>query len=274
MPIHLKKAIQFVNNNGNSFQTNYLKSLLGGTNLKETLQGLAQFQNEDGGWIGLDSDYTGNVSSITCTMLGLGKLERLRVDSGSLIHSTIAYLKRTQKARGMWDETPDILDFCPPSWYYPKSTKNQIWFTNGILRYIVSRKPEEHDMIARARDYLRSFWDGNGFPGYDHNNWMGIVSFYNSNETLDREIWLTCLENVRKNIHKYDLADINWVLESLAFIKLQQNEPAAEKGLKLLMDGQASDGGFNTEYGKEHRVDTTIEALDMLAKYQVIPICF
>lgn len=271
MAVDLEKAVQFVSINGNSFQKNYLKSLFGDINLEETLRELAHFQNADGGWIQLDTDYTGNLSSITCTMIGMGKLERLKVNTGSILDATITYLKKTQKPKGMWDESIGILDFQPPAWYYPKSTKNQIWFTNGILRYIVSVKPNEHEMITKARGYLRGFWDGSSFPSYDHNNWMGIVSFYNSEEPVDSSIWQGCMDNLRRDIRRYDLSDVNWVLESCCFLSIPRTEPVIAEGLERLIDGQAEDGGFATEYGESHRVDTTIEALDTLANYRIVP---
>lgn len=274
MAIHLEKAIQFVECNGNIFQRNYLRSLFGAKNLEVTLGKLAPYQNTDGGWIKIDPDYTGNVSSINCTMAGLGKLERLHVDISSLIDRSIEFLKKNQKINGMWDESNEIIDFQPPHWYYPRFTNNRIWFTNGILRYVISRKPKEQEMIGKARRYLRQFWDGKKFPGYDHNNWMGIVSFQNGDGPRDQEIRQGCLENLRREIRGYDLADVIWTLESCCFLQLPQREEAVANGLEVLMAGQAEDGGFCTGYGEFQRADITIEALDSLANYGVIPRCF
>ena len=235
------------------------------------MEKLAEYQNADGGWVKIDPDYEGTVSSITCTMGGFGKLERLKVDKSSLIDCSVSYLKQVQKSNGMWDEPDSIIDFNPPRWYYPRITNNRIWFTNGMLRYVISRKPEEHEMISKAREYLRTFWDGNRFPGYEHNNWMGIVSFFNGDKPVDKEIFHGCLDNLRKEIQEYDLADVVWTLESCYFIKMPSTEKTVEKGIDLLLAGQAEDGGFGTGYGEFQRADVTIEALDTLANFGIIP---
>ncbi|HEX2925151.1 MAG TPA: prenyltransferase/squalene oxidase repeat-containing protein [Ruminiclostridium sp.] len=271
MATHLEKAIQFVNNNGDSFQKNYFASLFGADNLQVTLEKLSEYQNPDGGWIRIDPDYQGTVSSITCTMGGFGKLERLNVEKSELINRSIAYLRQVQKATGMWDEPDEIISFNPPRWYFPRISDNRIWFTNGMLRYVISRKPEEKEMISNARQYLRPFWGGSSFPGYDHNNWMGIVSFSNSDCETDMDIYQGCLKNLRRDIRNYDLADVVWTLESCYFLKLPVDEEVVSAGIELLLSGQSEDGGFGTEYGEFQRADVTIEALDSLANYGVVP---
>lgn len=271
MAINVEKAIQFVETNGDRFQKNYIRSLFGVNNLAMTLAELAKYQNPDGGWVRIDPDYEGTVSSITCTMGGFGKMERLQVQTCNLIDSSITYLKAVQKPSGMWDEPDAIIDFRPPRWYYPRLLNNRIWFTNGMLRYVISRAPKEEEMIRKARAYLRQFWDGTTFPGYEHNNWMGIVSFWNTGEPEDQKIWQGCLENLRRDIQNYDLADVVWTLESCAFLNLPKEEAVVAAALELLQAGQAGDGGFGTGYGEFQRADVTIEALDSLAHYGVIP---
>lgn len=270
MHINVDKAIQFVELNGNAFQKNFLKCVLGGDYLEDALKELAYYQNPDGGWIRLDPDYVGDISSITCTMAAFSRIERLNVKSCSLIDTTMNYLNMVQKKNGMWDEPRKIVTFDIPKWYCPQIKENQIWFTNGTLRYIISRKSEEIEVIKKARSYLRTFWDGQKFPGYEHNNWMGIVSFANSNDENDEEIYKGCLKNLRENMSTYDLADILWALESCALLKLPDTEEAVQIAIENIIKGQLDDGSFATAYGDEQKVDLAIEALDSLANYGVI----
>lgn len=271
MSVNVEKAVQFINNHGNNFQLNYFRSLFGANNLGVTLQKLGEYQNTDGGWIQVDPDYTGNISSVLCTMAAFGKFERLKIEDSNLIDSSISYLEGVQKSTGAWDESDQIIDFDPPYWYYPRITNNRIWFTNSMLRYIVSRRPKEKEMIMNARNYIRPFWNGQKIQGYDHNNWMGIVSFYNGDNQIDHEIWNGCMENIRRQIRGYDLADVVWTLESCYFLNLTQTEEVVATGIELLLSGQGEDGGFCTQYGALQRADVTIEALDTLANYGVIP---
>lgn len=269
MPLRVDEAVEFINAFGSEFQKNYYRTLFGDSNMDQTLKHLEKFQNTDGGWVQIDPDYNGSVSSVVCTMTAFGKLERLKIIDSPLIDRSKEYLQKIQGADGCWDEPDEILDFDPPYWYYPRIKENKIWFTNGMLRYIISRCPDE-DMITKAKKYLKTFWLGDKFPGYDHNDWMGIVSFFNSKDSNEQLIWDTCLNNLKKNINRYDLADVIWTLESCYFINLPKHEPVVEKALHLLMDGQLEDGGFGTGYGEFQRVDATIEALDSLANYGMI----
>lgn len=273
MHLRIHEAVKFIQTFGDEFQKNYYSSLFGNSNIDKTLMHLGKFQNEDGGWFQIDPDYKGTVSSITCTMAAFGKLERLNIRESPLIEKSKLFLQKNQKKNGLWDEPVEILNFDPPHWYYPRINENQIWFTNGMLRYVISRCPEEEDMIKSAREYLKLFWLGNRFPGYAHNDWMGIVSFFNCKDLNEQLIWENCLNNIKNKIHRYDLADVVWTLESFYFIGLTKDEPVVKKALQILMDGQLEDGGFGTGYGEFQRVDVTIEALDSLANYGIIPRC-
>lgn len=271
MNIKVESAIKFIFKYGNKFQKAYTACLFGKNNLPETLSLLEKYQNKDGGWFGLDPDYKGRRSSITCTMLALAKYERLNITDCEGILKTGEYLKNMQKKEGFWDESPGLLLYTIPPWYYPRLLKNQIWFTIGILRYLVSRKPEETEIINAARAYLRKYWKNGAFPGYEHPNWMGIVSFSNSKIKEDQMIYEGCLKNLEENIDNYDIADVAWTLESYVFLKLPKNSLGVSKAIEILGNGQREDGGFGTIYGQIQRVDVTIEALDSLAAYGEVP---
>lgn len=270
MSFNVDKAIEFVFQNGNAFQQVYFKALFERNLVEHALLSLARYQNDDGGFFGLDSDYNGKASSITCTMIALSKLERLGLDSGVLYDATIAYLQREQKKKGFWDESYKVLESQPPKWYYPKYMINQVWFTNGILRYLVTKRNINQDMLEKAQSFLRSHWNGSSFPGYDHNNWMAVVGFHNSDQMIHRQITESCMYNLINHISEYDLGDINWVLESMMSMQISSSHPVVVQGLELLENGQREDGGLSTSYGELHRVDTTIDALDTLAFYNRI----
>lgn len=271
MKINVENAIKFIFKYGNEFQKAYTACLFGKDNLPETLSLLEKYQNKDGGWFGLDPDYQGRKSSITCTMLALAKYERLNITDCPGLWGTVEYLKNTQKKDGSWDESPGLLLYTIPPWYYPRLLKNQIWFTNGTLRYLISRKPEESEIINAARTYLRKYWKDGKFPGYAHQNWMGIVSFSNSEEKEDRLIYEGCLKNLESDLDTYDMADVAWTLESYVFLKLPKKSAGVSKAIGLLINGQREDGGFGTIYGQTQRVDVTIETLDSMAAYGEVP---
>lgn len=268
MTIDLKAAVQFINENGNDFQKSYLKTLFGIGSLEQTLKYMSAYQNVDGGWTGIDADYVGECSSMVCTIIALWKFECLDVNTGEMFDATISYLKKEQKPSGGWGEPLGILDAHPPPWYYPKILINVIWITNALLRYLLSRKPEEVEMISKAKAFVRKFWEGDCFPGgYKINNWMGIVSFHDADNAEDKDIYHGCMKNLRSEIKELDMGDICWVLNSFMYLGTSQEDSIIQEGLRQIEDKQASDGGFPTIYGDHQRVDTAINALESLAHY-------
>ena len=265
--INIQRAVRFVKENGTGFHQSSLRFKAGAAGAPCVLENLSACHNRDGGWIGVDADYTGDISSITCTITGLRILDRLKIGSCPMLDATIQFLKRNQKAGGYWDEPVGILEFDIPNWYIPKYKLNQIWLTSGVLRYLTTLAGTETEMIAKAKNYLRSQWDGERFPGYAHNSWMGMVSFYKSADGSGREIWDNCLQNVTREITAYDIADVVWALESCLAIGLGREHRAVAAGLGVLLSVQDDDGGFITSYGASHRADVTVEILDILHQY-------
>lgn len=266
MKINLEKAVQFIDNHGTLFQKSWFNSVVLEKDVSKTLKLIREFQNRDGGFVGIDPDYNGEISSITCTIIALKKLEFLDLKHHYILELIRKYIKSTQTAQGYWDENEGILKNNIRRWYVPNYTPNKIWYTNGLLRYIKSFFPEEKNVIEKAIHYLKSIWSGDEFKGYYHNNFMGIVNFSNWNDTLEYNIYKSCMKNLYNSMENYDYYDLVWAMQSLAFLKNPLLEKIMSKGLYLIMYSQMEDGGFPSKYGMNQRVYSTIESIALLLK--------
>jgi hypothetical protein len=270
MKIEIDKAFAFIDTNGTDFQKSWLRSIVWKIDLDKTLSYIQEFQNPDGGFQGIDPDYKGTASSVTCTMIALKKLEYLNVRKHEIIDKIRNYLSYAQRREGFWDENNLMLQSSVPKWYIPRYKPNQIWYTNGLLRYIMSFFPEEKEMIHNAKNFLKENWNATKFRGYYHNNYMAIIGFSEWEDDLEQRIYKECMNNILEAIHTYDYYDAIWAIQSLEFLGLQETEDIVEKSLNLIMDSQMEDGGFKSLYGMNQRVEATIESIASLIHYNKI----
>lgn len=265
--MNVNKAIEFIEQNGTPFQKSWFQSVMYGKKIEETLQYIESFQNTDGGFIKIDPDYKGTISSVTCTMIALKKLEFMNVKEHEILDRIKKYLKAVQRKEGFWDEESDIVQKKIPKWYYPKYRVNQIWFTNGLLRYIKVFFPEENEMIALAKKFLLDNWENEKFRGYYHNNYMAVVGFSDWTNQKEQEIYTKCMDNLYYGISAYDYYDAIWAIQSLVDLGIEQEDKVVKKALSIIYDSYMEDGGFQSNYGLEQRVDATIASLATLVHY-------
>lgn len=267
---NLEAAIEFVKKNGEPFEQNFLYSLSDKKYYLEFEKQLSVYQNEDGGWTRLDADYKGNISSITCTIMALSKLNSLGMH-GTLYEKTLNFLRSSQWDEGFWDEHEGIVQFNPPRWFYPNNLDNRIWFTNGLIRYLISLNCQDNELINSGKQFIRKYWCGNRLKGYGHNNWMAIVTFDEEKTALDKEIKQNCLNNLWDEAEGFDLFNLIWTMESFISLKMSITEPIVQRFFELVKQkGQSKDGGFDTDSGAQHRVDLTNRIIYTCLKFGLI----
>jgi len=266
----LQALVNFVQQNGESFERSFLYSLVDRKYCEDFTEQIKTYQNDDGGWVRLDADYKGTVSSITCTIMALSKLNCLNLRN-ELYEKTYMYLKNCQHAEGFWDESREIMQFMPPSWFYPNNENNKIWFTNGLSRYLISLRCDDQELLSKARNYVKQFNTESGIQGYDHNNWMGIVTFDGQGDPVSNDIKEKSMKNLYDKCKDFDCYNLLWALESLISLNLGLDNPVVKKFWDLLQQcKQGEDGGFYTEAGDQHRVDLADRILYTSLKLGVV----
>lgn len=252
---NIEAAIDFVKKNGESFEYSFLNAMANKKYIPEFTKNMMVYQNQDGGWTRMDPDYKGNVSSISCSLIALSKFNSVGIEE-SCYEKTLNYLRRTQKEEGYWDESEEVMDSHPPRWFYPNNPENHIWFTNGVVRYLTSLRCKDHQLIKRAKAFLRRHWKDQSFKGYRHNNWMGAVTFSEEEMPIDTVIKNQCLNNLWNDAESYDLFDLLWAMESLISLNKDMDDPIVQRFYRLIQQKkQLDDGGFETEFGEQHRVE-------------------
>lgn len=268
--INFQAIVNFVLKNGEPFERSFLAALFNCSYIEKFSDQVKQYQNEDGGWIRLDADYKGKVSSVTCSIMLLSKLNCLNLHN-ELYDRTYRYLKMTQKEYGYWDEPRQIILSKPPRWFYPNCKENQIWFTNAVVRYLLSMGCEDQSLLDAGIGYVKQFYTKEGIQGYPHNNWMGIVTFSKSMDKLSKEIQECCFKNLYNDCESFDSYNLAWTLESLISLNLTLEHPLVMKLWGLLQQcKQCEDGGIETESGEHFRVDLACRIVYTALKLEVI----
>lgn len=270
MNIEVEQAVKFIGENGTDFQKSWYKHIINGWGSNTTLSYIRKYQNTDGGFWGMTPDYKGIHSSIVCTMAALKKLEYLNIKKHDITEKIKSFLIGVQRGEGYWDESNLMLQFSVPKRYMPRYRPNQIWYTNGLLRYFNSFFPEEKQVIEKAKSFLKKNWIESGFVGNYLNDYFGIVCFSNFKDKLECSIFKTCVNNLHRNLEEYDCFDVVWAMQSLFFLNIPDTEETVGKGITLIKNSQLSDGGIKSQYGMYQRVDATIESLALLSYYNKI----
>ena len=263
----IRRGLDFINANGSDHTKAIGNAIVNPDNVDEALNALRPFQNADGGWRGLDSDMKGPLSTISCTWVALQWLSWLNGKNSESLKKTVEFIVKAQYENGSWDEPDEILKYDPPPWMIPREYENQLWLTSAICCQLMEINKTAEINFNLAIDFLRAGWDGKRFPGATHPHWMAIVIFYNLREdsAINEAIAEGCKQFLTQQILEdkedpFDFVDI-------AYASLRVGSWADDL-LKLstdrMLESQAEDGGWITNYGDSHRPMGTAKAIYLL----------
>lgn len=270
LPFDPDKLINYIKKYGDRYEQLFFDTLLHKSEDSEFAEAISKYQNSDGGWTRIDADYTGDISSVTCTIAALSKLNNLKI-GGCLLLNTMDYLKNIQNSTGFWDENLRIIKFLPPGWLYPLNNDNRAWFTNGVLRYLKEFLCQNITFMEKGRAYLKEYYDGDYLKGHPQNKWMSIVTFSGSDHGEDKEIVNSNLTYLEDHCAHYDLYDLLWIMESFITLEMSGSDLIVQKFLKRIRQyKQNDDGSFTTKYGIQHQVDLGNRLLYCYHKYGFI----
>lgn len=266
----LNSLREFIDKNGDPYERVFADALVDENSLEQFKRELAFYQNEDGGWIRLDADYKGNISSITCTIAALSKLSNLGIRD-ELYTNTLKYLSTSQYAEGCWDEKPRIIKFRPPKWFYPNNVDNRAWFTNGLIRYLSELGGANTELLIKGKKYIRSYFNEDYLKGYSHHKWMSIITFSNKEDSKDIDLIQDCLKYLDTECENFDLYDLLWAMESFITLKMDRNESVVKHFFDVIESNfQQQDGRFITRFGTHHQVDLANRMIYCYFKYGLI----
>ena len=232
----------------------------------DVLVHLLPHQNDDGGWERFDSDMEGALSTISQTWVGLQWLLWTQPSYPVPLDRTVEFLRRTQHEEGYWDEPPEILEFNPPPWMVPGNYANQLWLTSAVCCKLLELGREDDVRFDAALDFLRSGLEGDGFPVFLHTHWMGLYIFRCLNEQtdLDREIARGCASRLIEDLSNDAVDPIDVTAIAHAAFRSGAKD-VFDVAYPMVVGNQATDGGWTTGYGDNHRPQSTIEAMHLAA---------
>lgn len=260
-------AVRFVSNRGTGLQIRLAQFAVGETDARAVEELLADYQNDGGGWRSLDGSGRFPLSTISFTQVALEWLAHLQPEKETLIDRTMVFLSRTQRPDGSWDESEDILTFDPPPWMHPGVHANRVWLTVAILARVQALGRTEEIRFRDALDFVKAAWTDDGFPAYPHTHWVALelLSGLDERDEQDDLIMRGCVDYLTDAIERdtIDTNDLTSVIQAATAAGASSLERMA---MVRFNEGQAADGGWNTEYGDALRPAATVKALLFLRR--------
>ena len=90
-------TVDFVAQHGDGATQALARFFAGRTSANEALTAFAAYQLPDGGWMGIDRDFVGDISVVSCTHVALDWLAAIDPDDVRLLPKTLSHLSAIQK---------------------------------------------------------------------------------------------------------------------------------------------------------------------------------
>ncbi len=240
----LKKAIKFVEDNGNQFERARLNHTLGRDfDADEVLRGFSAIQNPDGGFPYCDRK--GFPSCLSNTAMALHTLLEMGLHESEPAKNGIEFLRAMRKDDGIWEENPKIAPLEPPPWDLPGDPEASIWLTadaaDVLLRYGDRVSPN-------TVDFLRSKQDPDGrLEGYCHATWIAL-SVFGKNGHRDEEVYskaMGYLESLDKS--DWEPSCIAWCLDCMKNGNEGKGSILSTQLKEILSNCQETDGSWASD---------------------------
>ena len=261
----MARGLTFVRRNGSALMKALAAHAVGLASGDDVLTHLEAYQNDDGGWERFDSDMQGAISTISQTWVGLQWLAWTRPSDSVPLNRTLEFLRQSQRDEGYWDEPPAILKHDPPPWMVPGNPANQLWLTSAVCCKLFELGRVAEVRFDAAVEFLRSGWEKDHFPVYQHTHWMAANLFGRLTEptALDRRIATGSASRLINDLAagSVDTMDVT----SIAYAAIQSGaRDLFDKAFPKVVAGQSEDGGWTTGHGDIHRPQATVEAMHLL----------
>ena len=258
----LKKATEYVLENGTDLQKSCVNYLMGEGDRQSIIEELAQYQNSDGGWAnGLEMEYRGNVSSPFTTAAALSHIYKFNLNDSNLLKKTLDYLKNTQYSNGMWDDPDEMNQFEHPD-FMGKGIYTE-YKTGIILKWLIRLKVDDREMIDRATNYMLENFDEIS----KKNDFWSAVAYSSAISVLpgckkQEKIMEWSMKILMPKGSEFGLKQVMGMIED----DMPIPEQAMNNALKIIKDTQENDGGWPNPFGEYNRVWSAVSIIRFLVK--------
>ena len=271
----IEQAGEFIYQHGREIdRARYDYHFAGSISQEDLLNVLAQYQNEDGGFFGLEVDIKASVSNPFATELALNILRWADTPPNApILQRAVAYLEDTQQEDGAWRFTPEIYqsDLAPwfQGWQWPNL--NPSCPLAGLLKQLGVGSNQLHTRVQRLfeqlaapsdlaggeyynakpyADYLQTGWQ---FPQADFYRWgvaWWMLRQVSTNPEMDATHWMSFAPRPQSAVAQLLPTD------------------TLQTQLDRLLSERSEDGGWPSPYSPDWRPWNTVQNLLILRAYQ------
>lgn len=269
----IDRAREFFQENGRDIDRARFNYHFGRLPLEALLEVLARYQNQDGGFFGLEVDIAAPVSNPFATELALLICLQAEVPRDHpLLRRTAAYLEQTQDESGGWRFTPEVYehDLAPwfQGWQWPNL--NPACTLAGMLKALGLGSDTLHDGVERLFQQLATaddlvsegFYDVRPCAHYFLPEWFHPErDFY-----LSGVLWWLIRQHVAGEVedgaHFFD-----YVRRPQTYTGKRLPKAILNERLDMLAAEQVEDGGWPTPYDEGWRGWVTMQNLLVLSAF-------
>jgi len=266
---YLRKAIAYIQENGDELERGRLAGLLGRERPdQKATRVLLTRQNEDGGFP--YQMVPGRPSAVTSTASALQWLHDLRLLRSSQVERAGAYLLTVQRPDGTWEESPALIKYDPPPLARPGHAAGRAYCTALGAYWLARLLGPRHDSVLRAFQVLRASRDG-GWPEDEPLQVTVLAAAVSAMVEGPRatitSAGLEALGRLAPEAWSADrLVDLIAGLYAAGF---DASELLAAWAIRRLTGLQRDDGGWSSEHGADREVDLSLRALGALLAFGV-----
>jgi hypothetical protein len=265
-----RRAIAFVDQNGNEMERARLRGILGRTRPDaKVVRSLEARQNSNGGFP--HAMVQGRLSTIDATGTALHWLLDLGLSPSPYVEWALTFLLAAQRPDGSWDEPPGLIRYGPPPRLMPGDPRVRNLSTAGVAFWLL-RLGYGGDAVSRAIAYLRERQAPDGrFVGFLQTTWLATAVFRLSEGPGSPAAarGLDALAAVAPD--RWHAGALAGMLNSLGDAAVPDDVPVIRFGLARLAALGRPDGSWTSENGGPDTVEVTLQALRALLLYGAVP---
>jgi len=220
-------------------------------------------QAPGGGW---PAYWGADVASVDATCFRLAELDDLGAIDRPAARRALAWLGRSQRPDGMWEEDASLAGIAPP-WAQPGDPEARLYLTTNAAFWLLIGGPADGDdehatRIARAAEAFRASLAPDGsWPSFLVTGWLGCALLYHLGWFYESAQIQVALAD---RVPKMTPADTASLCAALRRVGMSPDDWLLGSARRHLSETQRSDGGWPSDDGEQFNVHTTLTAIRAL----------
>lgn len=272
----LLKASQFLQQEGRDIEQAIFDHHFGSLALEELLNVLARYQNEDGGFFGLEVDIQAPQSNPFATELALSTMVWADAPRDHpVVQRTIAYLENTLDDEGNWRFAPEIYQHNLAPWFqgWQWPNLNPSCTISGLLKQLGLGSDRLHTRVQALFEHLAKPQDLTGSEYYNARPYAYYLQTEWSFPQAELYRWGVAWWLVHQHYNNPQMDATHFVdFARTPASAISQRLPAQviKAQLERLAREQSEDGGWPTPYDPHWRGWNTVHNLLVLRAHGVL----